>query len=89
MSCSRTWQVADDEIYLVVNAGCREKDLAHLNKHLEKFQVRHTTPSKKRSLPGYTALHVLQEWSLFSIFLSVASCGEQRREALETQREHM
>lgn len=33
-------QVADDEIYLVVNAGCREKDLNHLNKHLEKFQVR-------------------------------------------------
>ena len=32
-------QVADDEIYLVVNAGCREKDLAHINKYLEKFQV--------------------------------------------------
>ena len=40
MSCWCTLQVADDEIYLVVNAGCREKDLAHLNKHLEKFQVR-------------------------------------------------
>ncbi len=33
-------QVADDEVYLVVNAGCREKDLAHINKHLEKFQVK-------------------------------------------------
>ena len=32
-------QVADDEIYLVVNAGCREKDLNHLNKHLEKYTV--------------------------------------------------
>jgi aminomethyltransferase len=32
-------QVADDEIYLVVNAGCREKDLAHLNKHLSAFKV--------------------------------------------------
>ena len=32
-------QVADDEIYLVVNAGCREKDLAHINKYLEKVQV--------------------------------------------------
>ena len=31
--------MADDEIYLVVNAGCREKDLAHINKYLEKFQV--------------------------------------------------
>jgi aminomethyltransferase len=30
-------KVADDEIYLVVNAGCREKDLAHIKKHLDKF----------------------------------------------------
>ena len=30
-------KVAKDEIYLVVNAGCREKDLAHLNKHLSAF----------------------------------------------------
>jgi glycine cleavage system aminomethyltransferase T len=35
--CTR--QVADDEIYLVVNAGCREKDLAHIGKHLDKYQV--------------------------------------------------
>ena len=39
MSCRHVLQVADDEIYLVVNAGCREKDLAHINKHLEKFKV--------------------------------------------------
>ena len=32
-------QVGDDEIYLVVNAGCREKDLAHIKKHLDKFTV--------------------------------------------------
>lgn len=32
-------RVADDEIYLVVNAGCREKDLAHLNKHLDTYKV--------------------------------------------------
>ncbi|CAL8472131.1 g11673 [Coccomyxa elongata] len=31
-------KVADDEIYLVVNAGCREKDLAHIGKHLDKFK---------------------------------------------------
>ena len=37
-------QVADDEVYLVVNAGCREKDLAHINKHLEKFGVRTVMP---------------------------------------------
>ncbi|CAG9463663.1 unnamed protein product [Pedinophyceae sp. YPF-701] len=27
-------KVSDSEIYMVVNAGCRDKDLAHLNKHL-------------------------------------------------------
>jgi aminomethyltransferase len=32
-------QVADDEIYLVVNAGCREKDLAHFDAHLAPFKV--------------------------------------------------
>lgn len=32
-------KVADDEIYLVVNAGCREKDLAHIGKHLDKYKV--------------------------------------------------
>jgi len=31
-------KVTDNEIYLVVNAGCREKDLAHIGKHLESFQ---------------------------------------------------
>jgi len=25
---------------MVVNAGCREKDLAHLNKHLAAFKAR-------------------------------------------------
>lgn len=30
--------MSDDHIYLVVNAGCREKDLAHLGKHLKPFQ---------------------------------------------------
>lgn len=30
-------KVTPTEIYLVVNAGCREKDLAHLNKHLSAF----------------------------------------------------
>lgn len=32
-------QVADDEIYLVVNAGCREKDINHMRKHLDAFSV--------------------------------------------------
>jgi hypothetical protein len=39
LSTENVMQVADDEIYLVVNAGCREKDLAHIGKHLDKFTV--------------------------------------------------
>lgn len=30
-------KVAEDHLYVVLNAGCREKDLAHINKHLEEF----------------------------------------------------
>ncbi len=37
--CLVFFQVKDDEIYLVVNAGCRDKDLAHLGKHLEAAKV--------------------------------------------------
>jgi glycine cleavage system aminomethyltransferase T len=33
-------QVTDDEVYLVVNAGCREKDISHMQKHLDSFSVR-------------------------------------------------
>ena len=32
-------QVADDEVYLVLNAGCTEKDIAHISKHLKTFKV--------------------------------------------------
>ena len=48
-------QVADDEIYLVVNAGCREKDLAHINKYLEKFQV--CLPSSNRNCFGLPQIY--------------------------------
>ena len=51
MSCWHALQVADDEVYLVVNAGCREKDLAHIGKHLEKFQVRTAMPTSQTSEP--------------------------------------
>jgi len=33
-------RVAADELYIVVNAGCRDKDLAHLNKHLSAYQAK-------------------------------------------------
>ena len=34
-------QVHDDELYVVINAGCRDKDLAHIGKHLKNWQVHH------------------------------------------------
>lgn len=32
-------KVSGDELYIVVNAGCREKDLAHLGQHLDAFKA--------------------------------------------------
>ncbi|KAF5839808.1 hypothetical protein DUNSADRAFT_18571 [Dunaliella salina] len=32
-------KVSEDELYVVVNAGCRDKDLAHLNKHLSEWKA--------------------------------------------------
>ena len=32
-------QVNGEELYIVVNAGCRDKDLEHIGKHLKAFQV--------------------------------------------------
>lgn len=57
-------KVADDEVYLVVNAGCREKDLAHLNKHLQSFKgdvelIVHDDRSLL-ALQGPSAVKVLQ-----------------------------
>ncbi|CAL9120438.1 unnamed protein product [Musa textilis] len=33
-------KVRDDHIYLVVNAGCRDKDLAHIAAHMEAFKAK-------------------------------------------------
>ncbi|KAL9250938.1 Aminomethyltransferase, mitochondrial-like protein [Drosera capensis] len=33
-------KVTDDHIYLVVNAGCRDKDLAHIEEHMKSFQAK-------------------------------------------------
>ena len=44
-------QVSPTEVYLVVNAGCREKDLAHIGKHLDKFTVSGLPHSKHSALP--------------------------------------
>jgi hypothetical protein len=48
--------VADDEIYLVVNAGCREKDLAHIGKHLDAYKVVHRTVLEPGRLPTHVFL---------------------------------
>jgi aminomethyltransferase len=40
MSSPNRPQVNGEELYIVVNAGCREKDLDHIGKHLKAFQVR-------------------------------------------------
>lgn len=32
-------KVTDEEIYLVVNAGCREKDIEHIGSHLKAFKA--------------------------------------------------
>lgn len=47
-------KVSDEHIYLVVNAGCREKDLAHFNKHLASFD-------------GECAMHVYDERALLAV----------------------
>ena len=39
MTVCRCEQVTGEELYIVVNAGCREKDLEHIGKHLKAFQV--------------------------------------------------
>ncbi|XP_042397946.1 aminomethyltransferase, mitochondrial-like [Zingiber officinale] len=50
-------KVQDDHIYLVVNAGCRDKDLAHIGAHMEAF--------KKKG--GVVDWHVHDERSLLAL----------------------
>jgi aminomethyltransferase len=33
-------KVTDDHIYLAVNAGCRDKDLAHIEEHMKAFKAK-------------------------------------------------
>jgi aminomethyltransferase len=59
-------RVTKDEIYLVVNAGCREKDLAHLEAQLKKFSgdVKMTVHDDRAllALQGPEAAAVLQPY---------------------------
>ncbi|XWS18185.1 hypothetical protein CRYUN_Cryun32bG0021000 [Craigia yunnanensis] len=49
-------KVKDDHIYLVVNAGCRDKDLAHIEEHMKAFKAKGWDVSwhihDERSLPA-------------------------------------
>ncbi|KAK8931050.1 hypothetical protein KSP39_PZI016944 [Platanthera zijinensis] len=50
-------KVSDDHIYLVVNAGCRDKDLAHIGEHLEAFKAK----------GGDVSWHIHDERSLLAL----------------------
>jgi aminomethyltransferase len=65
-------KVKDDHIYLVVNAGCRDKDLDHIGGHLETFKAKGGDVSwhihDERSL---LALQVLNDLLFIWIFVFV------------------
>jgi glycine cleavage system aminomethyltransferase T len=57
-------KVTDKHIYLVVNAGCRDKDLAHIGAHMEAFQKK----------GGDVKWHIHDERSLLALQVSALSC---------------
>jgi aminomethyltransferase len=57
-------KVTDKHIYLVVNAGCRDKDLAHIGAHMEAFQKK----------GGDVKWHIHDERSLLALQVSKLSC---------------
>ncbi|KAI7746802.1 hypothetical protein M8C21_007709 [Ambrosia artemisiifolia] len=50
-------KVTDDHIYLVVNAGCRDKDLAHIEEHMKAFKAK----------GGDVSWHIYDERSLLAL----------------------
>eukprot|EP00877_Chromochloris_zofingiensis_P001110 jgi/Chrzof1/109/Cz01g03240.t1 len=67
-------KVSPHEIYLVVNAGCRDKDLAHIGKHLEAFKSKGKDVSWEiyddrglLALQGPSAMPVLQKMCDFDL----------------------
>ncbi|KAL2931392.1 Aminomethyltransferase mitochondrial [Bienertia sinuspersici] len=50
-------KVTDDHIYLVLNAGCRDKDLAHIEEHMKAF----------KSKGGDVSWHIHDERSLLAL----------------------
>lgn len=53
-------KVKDDHIYLVVNAGCRDKDLAHIEEHMKAFKAK----------GGDVSWHIHDERSLLALQVS-------------------
>eukprot|EP00775_Hariotina_reticulata_P006762 gene6762-6979_t len=67
-------KVTPTEIYLVVNAGCRDKDLAHLNKHLAEAKAKGLDVSMLvhderglLALQGPSAMPVLQKLTSYDL----------------------
>ncbi len=52
---------ADDEFFLVVNAGCKEQDIAHLQKHLSGFDIEVMDNQALLALQGPQARSVMDE----------------------------
>ncbi|CAH8251984.1 unnamed protein product [Arabidopsis lyrata] len=50
-------KVTDEHIYLVVNAGCRDKDLAHIEEHMKAFKAK----------GGDVSWHIHDERSLLAL----------------------
>ncbi|CAI8611494.1 unnamed protein product [Vicia faba] len=50
-------KVTDDHLYLVVNAGCRDKDLAHIEEHMKAFKAK----------GGDVSWHIHDERSLLAL----------------------
>ncbi|KAH9618286.1 hypothetical protein KSS87_009908 [Heliosperma pusillum] len=50
-------KVKDDHIYLVVNAGCRDKDLAHIEEHMKSYKAK----------GGDVSWHIHDERSLLAL----------------------
>lgn len=53
-------KLASDKIYMVLNAGCRDKDLAHIRAQLDKFTASADAPAVELSTRDDRALLALQ-----------------------------
>jgi aminomethyltransferase len=52
---------AEDTFFLVVNAGCKEQDIAHLRAHLPNFEITYLADRQLLALQGLRAKEVMAE----------------------------